>query len=467
MATTAQARLGRVAKKRPIEKTSVRVASFSLLLIVIGILFLLARDQADAVADRTLLLWAGLVFAASIWPVGEQEGSPYLALDLPILLACAFANGPLAAGLVALLATVSRQELRGRMSVSRSLFNHSQVALSVIAAGTVYRAIGGNPIDWPQSVVAAELALIADSTVNYLAVALLYALALGRRPGSVLKDLHLGDPTHFAVFYAGLGLAAAVMATLYVLAGPVALLALVAVVVLAREALSQTLKAANAARDLAARREALKRVDERIAEERADERSRIAGALHDEVLQSIFDVTIRAHVIRECYRRGQLLQLEEEVPDLVAASERIADELREVIHGLRQSSVGLGGLVDSIALLIRHLRDQSGIRFVEDLDVTARLDERAELAAYQVAREALGNACRHSSADTVWISLLRTGGGVELRVLDNGCGFDASKRREKHFGLELMGERVRNAGGEFELRSAPGEGVLVVVWFDT
>ena len=46
-----------------------------------------------------------------------------------------------------------------------------------------------------------------------------------------------------------------------------------------------------------------KEVDERIAEERADERSRIAGALHDEVLQSIFDVTIRAHVIWDAIGR--------------------------------------------------------------------------------------------------------------------------------------------------------------------
>ena len=34
-----------------------------------------------------------------------------------------------------------------------------------------------------------------------------------------------------------------------------------------------------------------------------------------------FDVTIRAHVVRECYRTGRLLELEQSVPELVSASE--------------------------------------------------------------------------------------------------------------------------------------------------
>jgi two-component system sensor histidine kinase DegS len=243
------------------------------------------------------------------------------------------------------------------------------------------------------------------------------------------------------------------------------LLALLAVAVLAREALSQSAKASMVRRDLEARREALRRVDERIAEERADERSRIAGALHDDILQCVFDVTIRAHVIRECYRQGRLLDLEREVPELVSASERIADELRDVIQGLRKSQVGLGGLVGSISLFVKHVRDQTGIQVVADLDSGTRVSERVELAAYQVAREAVTNAARHSHADTVWVSLQRSSDGVELRVLDNGRGFDASVKRDKHFGLELMSERVANAGGKFKLHTSAGGGVLIIAWF--
>jgi signal transduction histidine kinase len=443
----------------------VKVAAAFMLAIVVGSLAFLGKGDAASVADQSMLLWALLVFGASAWPVDDHEGAPYLALDLPVLLACAFVTGPFAAGLIALIASVSRQELRGRMSLSRCVYNHSQVALSVIAAGLVYQAVGGDPTNWPRTAIAAELALVADSAVNYLAVAFIYSLGSGARFGSVLRTLHVGAPTYFAAFYAGLGLSAAVMASLYVDAGTMALVALLAVAVLAREALSQSAKTSVVERDLEVRREALRRVDERIAEERADERTRIAGALHDDILQCVFDVTIRAHVIRECYRQGRLLELENEVPQLISASERIADELRDVIQGLRKSQVGLGGLIGSISLLATHVRDETGMQVITDLDPTTRVNERVELAAYQVAREALANAARHSRADTVWISLQRSSEGMELRILDNGCGFDASTRREKHFGLELMRERVSNSGGTFELRTSNGAGVLIVAWF--
>jgi signal transduction histidine kinase len=438
------------------------------LLLVLAVLFLLWKvlPETRTQLRPDLIVWFVLAAAASAWPVGASEGRPYLALDLPILLACAFVNGPLGAGIVALFAATNPQELRGQMPLSRCVWNHAQVALSVISAGVVFDFVGGDAHNWPRMLLASELALAADSCVNYVCVALTYALGSGRRLSTVLRSLYIGTPRSFLAFYAGLGAIAALMAAVYAALGLLALLMFVAPLCLAREALRQTLLAVGAERDLASRREALLRVDERISEERADERDRIAAALHDDVLQSVFDITIRAHVVKECFRRGQLLELDEAVPNLVTASERVAEELRDVIHGLRRSQVGHAGLVDSLHLLVLHLHDQSNINLVADLDSTVQVPPQIELAAYQVARECLVNAVRHSMADTIWISLKRSGTGVELRVLDNGVGFDPAERRQKHFGLELMEERVSNAGGVLRIESGLGNGALLVVWFE-
>jgi signal transduction histidine kinase len=334
-----------------------------------------------------------------------------------------------------------------------------------VAAGLAFHALAGDPKHWPGVLVASEVALAADAVINYCLVALIYAIGSGANFVAVLKSLHIGEPKKFALFYAALGLIAAMMATLYDQVGQLALLVFLIPVVLAREAFRQTLSVAKANRDLEARREALRVVDQRIAEERADERDRIAEALHDDVLQSVFDVTIRAHVVRECYRSGRLLDLESAVPELVAATERVADELRDVIHGLRESQVGHAGLVDSVALLTSHLHDQTGITFVTELDASVQIRAEVELVVYQVAREALVNASRHSLAETVWVSLKRCRGELELRVLDNGVGFDPSRKVERHFGLELMRERVRAAGGVLQIESSPGSGSLVVASF--
>jgi len=306
------------------------------------------------------------------------------------------------------------------------------------------------------------VALVADATTNYFLVALIYALESGHQIRSVLRTLSIGTPRFFAIFYLGLGLVATMMAALYAHLGQPALLVFLIPVGIATETLRQTISAAGARRDLAVRREALRCVDERIAEERADERDHIAEALHDDVLQRIFDVTIRAHVIRECYRTGRLLELEESVPGLLVASEQVADELRDVIHGLRHSPVGHAGLRASLSLLTSHLHDRSGITFVSDLEVGLQVPPEVEFVIYQIAREAMVNATNHSRADTVWLSLKRVDGELELRVLDNGIGFDPRKRIDKHFGVELMQERASNIGSALEVKSSPGGGTLIV-----
>ena len=352
------------------ETRAVQIGSAAALALTVGLLGVLwsAFPPGRGSLGLELLPWVALVALASVWPVGEREGSPYLALDLPVLLACAFVMGPFGAGLVALLASTSRQELRGRMPLSRCVWNHSQVALSVMAAGTVFAGMHGNLLDWPRVLVAAESALAADTAVNYLAVSLIYAVGSGRRFWDVLSTLHIGAPRNFALFYASMAVVAAIMATLYLEIGTFALLVFAAPLLLARETLRQTLLVSDASRDLASRREALRRVDERIAQERRDERSRIAAAIHDDLLQGIFDLTIRAHVIKECYRRGQLLELEEEVPPLIESADRLASEARDMIHGLRRSPVGHAGLVETLSLLVADIADKTGTRIIPELD---------------------------------------------------------------------------------------------------
>src|SRR5438477_8358725 len=88
---------------RPAKVRRGRIASAILLLVVVSVIPLLWID-GEALLEWSSLPWLGLVFLASVLPVGEQQGSPYLALDLPILLACSFVLGPAAAGLVALIA---------------------------------------------------------------------------------------------------------------------------------------------------------------------------------------------------------------------------------------------------------------------------------------------------------------------------------------------------------------------------
>jgi signal transduction histidine kinase len=413
-----------------------------------------------------LIVWGVLVSLGTLATIYLGPNKPALSMDLPVLLACCFVLGPVPAALVAFVATFDLQEIRGDVSLWRSLWNRTQTAFSVMAAGIAFAVIPGELGQWPDSLLPSVAALLADTAINYSCVALILSLATRTEIRRVMSSMRVGSFAGFAATYAAFGLTGLLMAEAYIDFGFAGVLVFLGPILIAREAFSQRLRADMAVQSALAQSSALRNVDERIADERRDERSRIAAALHDEVLQSLYNVTIRAQVIREDLKSGRLLELEEDVPPVVEASQRAVDELRDVIHGLRQSSVGHAGLIDTLTLLVQHLYDQTGIKFVSEVDASLRATAETELVVYQVAREALTNAAKHSAADTVWLKLRNEGADIRLQVIDNGSGFDQHYSRDaRHFGLQLMRERVASTGGVIEIRSAPGSGTTVAATF--
>lgn len=94
-------------------------------------------------------------------------------------------------------------------------------------------------------------------------------------------------------------------------------------------------------------------------------------------------------------------------------------------------------------------------------------DPHTELLIYQVAKEALRNAAKHSGATDIRLDLdCGSCAKIELRVTDNGRGFDISTvDSNEHFGLQLMAERVERAGGSFDISFAPGKGCELAATF--
>ena len=89
------------------------------------------------------------------------------------------------------------------------------------------------------------------------------------------------------------------------------------------------------------------------------------------------------------------------------------------------------------------------------------LEMDQEIAIYRIIQEALNNVAQHSGAERVEIDLAaERGGGVQLRVADDGRGFDAS-HSNGGLGLGGMAERARLVGGRLEIDSSPGSGTAL------
>jgi signal transduction histidine kinase len=85
-----------------------------------------------------------------------------------------------------------------------------------------------------------------------------------------------------------------------------------------------------------------------------------------------------------------------------------------------------------------------------------------EQCFYRIGQEAIENAARHAQAESLAVELDCGAAGLELRIADDGIGFDPlAVDIEGKFGLKGMRERAQLIGAVFELASRPGGGTRV------
>jgi two-component system, NarL family, sensor kinase len=200
---------------------------------------------------------------------------------------------------------------------------------------------------------------------------------------------------------------------------------------------------------------------QRAVDASSEERRRIAGALHDGVVQ---DLAATSFTIGGAAERAVSLGQ----PGLADEVRSAADTVRASIGGLRSllldiypPSLVTAGLEAALTDLVSTLRAR-GIAVALEIGPDTGLDSTGERLVYRVAQECLNNIARHAAATNVEVRLDRVDRRAVLAIVDNGLGFDApellANPTEGHFGLRVLGDVVAEAGVELLLASAPGAG---------
>ena len=409
-----------------------------------------------------LLPWLVVVALADLMPV-PIWGSVELMMSFPVLLASALVFPPFVAGALSLVGTLDLREFRREISPLRGLYNRSNVAASVMVASWVFHLFGIGVLDWPQVIAATSIALIADMLVNFTLVLSGTHLLTGLPPMRLFRNVYGGShPEVFLAGYACFGLLAVLMATVYVAAGNAGLIAFAIPLLLARQMFVHWKRLGDASVALDQKDRALSEAANRIVDERRDERLALAAEIHDEVLPPLFKIHLMGQVVRNDFAAGRLLDLEADVPDLVQAVEAADSALRDMVRDLRQSTIGPGGLVETLRLYAASVEATAHIRIDTDLRPVGG-GPLTHLLAYQLAKEAINNAARHAGAATIIVALDQDDESIRLRITDDGEGFNPlAVDPQSHFGLQLMRERTELAGGTLVVSSVPGEGTSVV-----
>jgi PAS domain S-box-containing protein len=194
-----------------------------------------------------------------------------------------------------------------------------------------------------------------------------------------------------------------------------------------------------------------------------EERQRIASDLHDAVSQTLFSARLTAEMLlRQPDRQAD--SFTSSLVDLVRLTRSAIGEIRLILVELRNNAL----LQARLNVLLTNLIDSGMARTDAKLSFechTEELDLPAEvkLAFYRIAQEAISNAIKHGKPSQIQCTLRENEGRLEMNIQDDGTGFSLDRVSDDHFGLQIMRERVDQAGMELTIDTQPGQGTSITV----
>ncbi|PKV50790.1 histidine kinase/DNA gyrase B/HSP90-like ATPase [Aquimarina sp. MAR_2010_214] len=187
----------------------------------------------------------------------------------------------------------------------------------------------------------------------------------------------------------------------------------------------------------------------------------IGREIHDSVGQKLTLASLYA----------QQLIFEERVPKAFTEVNEIGEIINESLSELRQLSKSLtSDTLENHSLVELIERECELINQLKECEVHFEHTLKTKVTSYhiksilfRVTQEFLQNSIKHSRCKNISIALSKDEKKIQLRLEDDGKGFDIDKLKAKGIGLKNMEKRTQMLGGEFFLESQINKGTKLTV----
>ncbi|MFW6147227.1 MAG: ATP-binding protein [Thermodesulfobacteriota bacterium] len=207
-----------------------------------------------------------------------------------------------------------------------------------------------------------------------------------------------------------------------------------------------------------------KNLSRRLLEVQETERRNIAFDLHDSIGSSLSGIKMAMELKLNNIQTGKTISEGTTLEEILNMITKCIRDTKRIQHDLRPSVLDLLGLPASLRSLCNDFANTCSIKADCTLAIDgAEVPENLQIIIYRISQEALNNAAKYSRAKHVSFSLVYQEGKIQLKVRDDGCGFDPEQylmpdENRTNFGLSSMRERCELSGGDFSIHSRIGEG---------
>ncbi|MCB2147782.1 MAG: PAS domain S-box protein [Deltaproteobacteria bacterium] len=214
--------------------------------------------------------------------------------------------------------------------------------------------------------------------------------------------------------------------------------------------------------------EALNDLSSHLLTVQEDEQRRIALELHDGCGQDLNVLKLRLKSIQHRLP-ADAADLSQACDELLAFSDKIIDEIRNIAHGLKPAALETLGLSAAIRQMIREYSTYAKVQVEAQIELLDQIkDSKAQICLFRIFQEALTNVHKHARATWVVLAASRDKDAIRIRIEDNGIGFDARKEfyqanGRMGMGLSALALRCRMIGADLSVDSEAGKGCRLVI----
>lgn len=190
-------------------------------------------------------------------------------------------------------------------------------------------------------------------------------------------------------------------------------------------------------------------------------RKQIASDLHDDIGSNLGTIGL----LCESVNRSHLTESEQQsLNEIREIAVETGDAMRDILWIIDPSSTRLEDFVGRLRQIANRLLPTKTVLFESPASIpTAEITLAWRRNVFLSIKEILHNAAKHSRAETVSIQVVLPPGEFQMRIRDDGVGFDPVARAASGFGLRNIARRLEELGGAVEYESTKNEGTTVQI----
>lgn len=197
-----------------------------------------------------------------------------------------------------------------------------------------------------------------------------------------------------------------------------------------------------------------------VRETETEEQTRIAGNLHDSVVQKLVVSKMNLQSLGLMNDPKAAATILNATKDLL---QECTTEIRELSHSVMPINFEEEGLGEAVREFISKIYVEGlTIHFHEEGD-HRRISRNQSVVLFRGIQECVQNALKHAQCSMMDISLVTDEFHTDISIEDNGRGFQRDVVTSKSIGLQNLQHRIQQMGGHVDIHTEINKGTVIVI----